>query len=150
MRKIVFILVLIGLTSFTLGLVDKALANPAGQSYDIWVSQSFGAPPFVPFHDCLRFNAAGTSLGIDGCPPAGPAVVQAGPIGDFIGLSCGGNLDLLLLGKHLNGTEIGFQADALGGVIAGLAESTTFGFEGLANPNCTPGAAAEGNPWSSE
>jgi hypothetical protein len=45
-------------------------------------------------------------------------------------------------------SDIGFQADTIGGVVAGITESTTFGFEGIRNDGCFLSSGDTGNPFT--
>jgi hypothetical protein len=109
----------------------------ASKTYEVWISQSFAAPPYAPFHDCLTLTQ--NSISLLSCSAGGPAVVEPDVVGSLVGIIpvCGGSpLNLLFLGNALDGTDIGFQADTIGGIIAGIDQLTTFGFEGIRNDGC--------------
>jgi hypothetical protein len=124
--------------------------SPRGKTYDIWVSQSFAPPPFTPFHDCLTVSATGNAMTLAQLGPSAFASVPDGLTGKFEGFF-GFGLNLLFKGQHLNGTDLGLQANTIGGTIAGTAQGTSFGFQGIENPGCTlsPADLAQGNPYGS-
>jgi hypothetical protein len=120
-----------------------------GKTYDVWISQSFASPPYAPFHDCLTLTQ--DSITLASCSAGGPAVVGPDVVAPLIGIIpvCGGSpLNLLFLGNTLDGTDIGFQADTIGGVIAGIDQLTTFGFEGIRNDGCFLSSGDTGNSFT--
>jgi hypothetical protein len=146
MKKLFFIVFLTALLGLSFGLIaDEAMASPCGKTYDIWVSQSFGVPPYTPFHDCLSFNAACTQATLAVCGPAGVAVQGGAPVGDHLFIIDCGGLSILGVGKDIDGVGIGFAANTLGGVMAGITEQTTFGYEGIENAACAPYAGDGAN-----
>ena len=81
-------------------------------SYDVWISSDQGGSPFVPFHDCVRFN--GSVMSTDVCADSG--TVASFPILSISGLElfigqvpCQG-LNLIYIGTAFAG-----QALPLGG-----------------------------------
>lgn len=115
---------------------DEAFAlEPFTSTYDVWLSTGDSLPPHDPFHDCLIVDYDGTNFTIllEGCPPAGPAVVGPGNLGAFYGTTCGG---AVLLGWFLNGTPLGWMGDTIGGVMA--RPPKVWGFEGVRNDECQP------------
>ena len=137
----------------SVGAQDASIVS--GRDYDVWVSQSFGAPPFPPFHDCARFQ--GGQMCLDLCGDCGPILFEAPLFGGGFGMTfwgafvpCNG-LNLTFIGTSLDGAGFG-AANVMGGFGLGAAELATFGTQGVENPACTvdmPDALSEGeNPYS--
>ena len=131
----------------TIGLVIAGSASSAepssvaGKVYDLYVSQSFAPPPFLPFHDCARFTDRRMCL--DACGDCGTLTVfpMAGnPTGAvWIGrVPCGG-INLIFFGTSLDGARLPgpMGGNVLGASAIGTAEGTTFGAQGVQNDACT-------------
>ncbi len=109
------------------------------KTYDVWVSQGFGTPPFTPFHDCATFTK--TKMCLAQCGDCGGlSEVQIGATSIWKGqVPCGG-LNLVFTGTSLNGP----QAPVIGAAAVGNLEGTNFGLEGVQNQSCSLAAAAAG------
>jgi YVTN family beta-propeller protein len=124
-------------------------SGPAEKTYDVWISYSTHTPPYNPVHDCLTITQNWISFA--SCNAGGPAVIDPDVVGSLVGMIqvCGGEpLNLILLGNTLNGTDIGFEADTVGGILLSLSHLSTFGFEGIRNDGCFLSSGDTGNPFT--
>jgi hypothetical protein len=142
MKKIVLFLLVFGTIAALTGVLnDEALAEDPGDvtmKYDFWLSATSpgNVPPYTPVHDCLVINYDGENLTmlLEGCPPAGPAIIQPGNFGSFIGIAC----SAYLVGYFLNGSALTtLGLDVIGGVMVRPGQKT-WGFEGVRNDDCVP------------
>src|SRR2546427_3474923 len=116
-------------------LIAQAPETPstvANRTYDLWVSQGFVGPPFVPFHDCASFTKTQMCLAV--CGDCGPlSEVQFGAASIWQGrVPCGG-LNLLFTGTSKNGPE----AAVIGASVTGRTQGTNFGAEGIQDQSCS-------------
>ena len=122
----------------------EAPSTVANRTYDLWVSQGFASPPFVPFHDCASFTK--TQMCLAACGDCGAlSEVQFGSASIWQGtVPCGG-LNLLFSGTSKNGPE----AAVIGASVTGRTEGTNFGAEGIQDKSCSLAAnATEKSPYA--
>jgi subtilisin family serine protease len=124
-----------------------------GQVYDTWISQSFAAPPYTPFHDCLRFTD--NIMTIDSCGDSGALFevpLFGSPLFSFwiASVVCDGQ-NLFWLGTAFDGDFLEQGANVMGGTVYNITEGFSFGAEGIENPDCVVPLAESGPaPYSLE
>lgn len=121
-----------------------AVCSVANKTYDLWVSQGFASPPFVPFHDCAFFTKTQMCSAL--CGDCGPfSEVQFGSTSIWQGrVPCDG-VDLVFTGTSKNGPE----ANVVGASVTGTTQGTNFGAEGVQDQSCSlePGPLTKNNPY---
>jgi hypothetical protein len=112
-------------------VVSSTVAN---KTYDLWVSQGFASPPFVPFHDCVSFTKTKMCSAVCGdCGPLSEVKFESATLWQGK-VPCGG-LNLVFTGTSENGPE----ANVIGASVTGTAEGTNFGTEGVRDQSCSIG-----------
>ena len=121
-------------------VVSSTVAN---KTYDLWVSQGFASPPFVPFHDCVSFTKTKMCSAVCGdCGPLSEVQLESASLWQGR-VPCGG-LNLVFTGT----SESGPEANVIGASLTGMAEGTNFGVEGIQDRSCSLGLSQTGkNPY---
>jgi hypothetical protein len=121
-------------------VVSSTVAN---KTYDLWVSQGFAGPPFVPFHDCVSFTKSKMCSAVCGdCGPLSEVKFESASLWQGK-VPCGG-LNLVFTGT----SESGPETNVIGASLTGTTEGTNFGTEGVQDQSCSLGISqTRKNPY---
>ena len=124
--------------------------TPPPPSYDVWISSDQSGSPFIPFHDCVRFD--GSVMSTDLCGDAG--TVARFPLLSVSGLElwiaqvpCQG-LNLVYIGTTFAGEALPLGGNSIAASIIGTTLGNTLGMEGFENGSCTISSTLSDNPYA--